>query len=41
MHIWFSDQPEERLVLVLLVELLGKFSGESQTLLVNQSEPSR
>ena len=35
------DQPEEWLVLVLLVELLGKLSGESQTLLVNQSEPSR
>ena len=39
--IGFSDQPEEWLVFVLLVELLSKLSGESQTLFVNQSEASR
>ena len=39
--ICFSDQPEEWLVLVLLVELLSKLSGESQTFFVNQSEASR
>ena len=36
-----ADQPKEWLVLVLVIELLSKLSGESQTLLVNQSEPSR
>ena len=36
-----ADQPEEWLVRVLLIELLSKLSGEPQTLLVNQSEPSR
>ena len=36
-----ADQPEEWLVCMLVIELLSKLSGESQTLLVNQSEPSR
>ena len=36
-----DDQPKEWLVRMLVIELLSKLSGESQTLLVNQSEPSR